>query len=152
MEKYLIYGCNFEQYLCQLGDIPEITMVESHDMAIKEVAKRILSDLTNVLKPLVLQKYMNGDAGTLLEYLKGDNEEEVTFLSKASCGIRYSDMGYSEDRSYDDGVEYTLGVAKQVIDVDSSGNIVVSLSKETNIDLEEIVGAMKALYSELTAA
>ena len=87
----------------------------------------------------------------LLEYLKGENEEETTFLSEASCGIRYSDTGYSEDRPYDDGVEYTLGVAKQVIDVDSSGNIAVSLSTETNIDLEEIVGAMKTLYSELTA-
>jgi hypothetical protein len=152
MEKYLIYGSNFAQYLCQLGDTPEITMVDSRNMAIKTLANRILSDLKNVLKPDIFEKYMKSDADTLLEYLKGENEEETTFLSEASCGIRYSDTGYSKDRTYDDGIDYTLGVAKQVIDVDSSGNIAVSLSTETNIGLEEIVGAMKALYSELTAA
>lgn len=153
MEQYIIYGSKFEQYFCQLGSVPEIKIVDSKEAAINYIAERMLGDIKEVLEPSLLKKLMESKNETaFLDYITGEEpDNEFSIITKEDGFFKYSDGSYlldHPDHSSSEGCEYVLKIAKQEIGVDDSGNPTTELITETGIDFEEIVNAMKKLYSE----
>lgn len=153
MEQYIIYGSKFEQYFCQLGSVPEMKIVNSKEAAVDYIAGRMLEDIKEVLEPSLLKKLIESKNETaFLDYITGEEpDNEFSIITKENGFIKYSDGAYlidHSDHSSSDGCEYVMGIAKQEIGVDDSGNPTTELITENGIDFEEIVNAMKKLYSE----
>lgn len=153
MEKYLIYGSNFAPYFCQVGNTPEITMVDSREAAVEHLAKRVLSDIKEAYKEELLDELMTSDdEEALWEYMNGegssDNEYSVIDGYTEASILKYNDTSYLAEHNDggDDGCSYDLGIAKQEFTVDDSGNVTVTLSTETDITVREVIDAVQKMY------